>query len=441
MRRSWFRRTLLVGAATVAIAIAAFGAWAWRAAIPLQAESLSAFDATLVATGANLVAIGNCNVCHTRADGPPYAGGRPIATPFGRVYATNITPDKETGIRDWSEAAFVRAMREGVSRDGHHLYPAFPYDHMVKMRDSDIRAVYAFIMTRRPVRAVTPPNELAFPFNLRVLAAAWKLLFLSHNPVAVDTSKTAEWNRGAYLVEGLGHCGACHTPRNILGAEKRGQAYAGGESEGWIAPALNAASPAAVPWTADRLYTYLRHGFDDLHGIAAGPMAPVVNNLANVADADVRAIAIYVADVAGAEARERQINRRPPLAIGSELSTPAGDGAAVYAGACAQCHGEAGRFPPVPALDLSLSAPLRLPRPDNLLRIVREGIHPLGGGAGQIMPGFGNVLTDAQLSALASYLRAHFTDKPPWTDLEAAVHRVKQGTEQTGNAEAAARTP
>jgi mono/diheme cytochrome c family protein len=224
--------------------IAAFVGWALRPSIPPE-PLRTAFDRAMLARGAELAAIGNCNVCHTRTGGAPYAGGRPIVTPFGTVFATNITPDAETGIGGWSQAAFSRAMREGVSRDGHHLYPAFPYDHMAKMREDDIRAVYAFIMTREPVRAMTPANVLAFPFNVRVLVAGWKLLFLDHRPLQPDPGKDAQWNEGAYLVEGLGHCGACHTPRNALGAERRDQAYAGGETEGWTAPALNAASPAA----------------------------------------------------------------------------------------------------------------------------------------------------------------------------------------------------
>jgi mono/diheme cytochrome c family protein len=276
--------------------VAVAAAWVvWRPSIRTEAVSRGVpFEAELVQRGAQLAAIGNCNVCHTREGGPAYAGGRPIPTPFGTVFSTNITPDPETGIGGWTPAAFTRAMREGVSRDGRHLYPAFPYEHMTRLRQPDIDAVYAFVMTRQPVVATPPDNELPFPFNLRALAAFWKLLFLERDAAPADAQQSPEWNRGAYLVEGLGHCGACHTPRNALGAEKRERAYAGGETEGWVAPALNAESPAAVPWDAERLFRYLRHGFDDRHGLAAGPMAPVVRNLASVPDTDVRAISLYV---------------------------------------------------------------------------------------------------------------------------------------------------
>jgi len=193
---------------------------------------------------------------------------------------------------------------------------------MTKMREADIRAVYAFIMTRHPVRATAPSNELPFPLNIRMLVAGWKLLYLDKEPARSESSKSAEWNRGAYLVEGLGHCGACHTPRNLLGAEKRDQAYGGGESDGWIAPALNAASPAAVPWDADRLQHYLRNGFDDLHGIAAGPMAPVVENLKSVSQDDVRAMATYVAAIAGVPSNERQARASKAIERAKDTSDP-----------------------------------------------------------------------------------------------------------------------
>jgi len=421
---------LLTVLIVVAVAgVAAFWVWAMRPPVPPEPSRTTVFDRALIARGAELAAIGNCNVCHTRQDGAPYAGGRPIVTPFGTVHATNITPDLETGIGGWSQSAFSRAMREGVSRDGHHLYPAFPYDHMTKMREEDIRAVYAFIMTRKPVRAAAPANLLVFPFNIRLLVAGWKLLFLDRGPLAPDSSKDAQWNEGAYLVEGLGHCGACHTPRNALGAERRDQSYAGGESEGWTAPALNAASPAAVPWNKDSLYAYLRYGGDSLHGTAAGPMAEVAKNLADVPESDLRAIAAYVSAVAGTPSAARTAEATKTIArakkdvISDRSSSQPTRGEEIYAGACAQCHGEAGREPAVTALNLALTSTLRMPWPDNVVRIIREGIHSPNGGVGPIMPGFGAVLTEEQIRELVAYLPAHFTDRPPWDDIGAAVRR------------------
>ncbi len=431
-RHRWLNQTPLVAAIVIVGAAGLLFALAWRPALPLDEKPAAAADAAQISRGAQLAAIGNCNTCHTRDEASPYAGARPIATPFGTVYSTNITPDRETGIGGWSIDAFMRAMREGVSRDGHHLYPAFPYDHMTKMRDEDIGAVYAFIETRRAITATPPANRLPFPFNIRAFVAGWKLLFLHHGAFRSDPSQSDDWNRGAYLVEGLGHCGACHTPRNVLGAEKRGEEYAGGESDGWIAPALNAASPAAVPWDAKRLHDFLRNGFDDLHGVAAGPMAPVVDNLSHVGDGDVRSIATYVASKAGASAAQKQAQAGKVVARakgdsgGAAPSAGPSAGSAIYAGACAQCHGEAGRKPAVRALNLALSSTLRNPRPDNVIRIICAGIHPLAGGAGPLMPGFGDVLSDTQLTELIAFLRPHFAEQPAWAGVDEALRRVRQ---------------
>lgn len=198
-----------------------------------------AFPVPLIERGATLAMIGDCVVCHTAERGVPYAGGRPLATPFGTLYATNITPDQATGIGSWSFAAFRRAMREGISRDGSHLYPALPYEHFTHVTDDDLMALYAFLMTRRAIRAPAPHNELVFPLGFRPLLAGWNLLFLHRGPFVAKPGESAEWNRGAYLVEGLGHCGGCHTPRNLAGGEERHRAFAGGVAEGWNAPALD----------------------------------------------------------------------------------------------------------------------------------------------------------------------------------------------------------
>lgn len=270
--------------------------YGWRPAFdPIAPPDRAAFDERVIARGRELAAIGNCNVCHTAAGGRAFAGGRAIQTSFGTIYSTNITPDGETGIGTWSEAAFIRSMRDGVGRDGRHLYPAFPYDHFTRVTDEDNRALYAYVMTRAPVRVMTPRNELYFPLDLRIVLAAWKLLFFRPGPVARDPARGADWNHGAYLVEGLAHCGACHTPRNLFGAEIADRSLAGGEADGWFAYALDESSPAPVPWDAPALHAYLRRGWHELHGVARGPMAPVATNLGTVPDADVAAIAIYVA--------------------------------------------------------------------------------------------------------------------------------------------------
>src|SRR5258708_6130755 len=213
---------LLLGiAAGLATILAAAFALSWHPAVaPLTSSAPRSFEPGRVAQGESLVHIGNCAGCHSADGGRPFAGGRALPTPFGTVFSTNITPDPETGIGQWPGEAFRRAMRDGVARNGEHLYPAFPYDHFTRASDADIDALYAYFMTRTPVQRRAPANQMKPPFGFRPLIAAWNLLFLEKGPLADDPAHPADWNRGRALVEGLAHCGACHTPRNKLGAEQ-----------------------------------------------------------------------------------------------------------------------------------------------------------------------------------------------------------------------------
>jgi mono/diheme cytochrome c family protein len=289
------RRTIVAVVLALVLLFAGFLLFAHRSAIAeVAVPPRAAFAAADIEHGAALARIGNCTSCHTAAGGKPFAGGVPIATQFGTLHGTNITPDPATGIGRWSEAAFARAMRQGVARDGSHLYPAFPYDHFSSITDADLRALYAFLMTRMPVTGEAPPNRLIPPLGFRPLLAGWKLLFFRPASFTPDPRHDVVWNRGAYLGEGVAHCGGCHSPRGALGDEKRDQAYAGGWAEGWYAPPLNATSPAVRAWTAERLYTYLRTGLSATHAAAAGPMGEVAQNLAQVPESDVRAIATYM---------------------------------------------------------------------------------------------------------------------------------------------------
>src|SRR6202521_623055 len=293
-----FKKLIIAVVALGCLGLAGFGMLAWRPAkAPVVPPATGSFALELVAKGEALAGGGYCAACHTAKGGQTFAGGYAMATPFGVIYSTNITPDLETGIGAWSEAAFARAMHEGVSRDGSHLYPVFSYDHFTKLSDEDVRALYAYFMTRTPVHTPARPNGMPFPFNIRYLQAGWKLLFFRPGRFEPDGEKSAEWNRGAYLALGLSHCGACHSPRNLLGAEKPGDAYGGAVIDNWVAPPLTAANPAPAPWTREELYDYLPTGTSVLHGTAAGPMFPVVQSLAALPDSDVRAIATYFADV------------------------------------------------------------------------------------------------------------------------------------------------
>jgi nicotinate dehydrogenase subunit B len=364
-------------------------------------------------------------VCHTAPGGAPYAGGYRLETPFGAIVTPNITPDEKTGIGNWSYAAFARAMREGVHRDGRNLYPAFPYTAFSAVTEPDMQALYAFLMSQAPVAAPRAESELRFPFNLRPLLAGWNALFFRPRRFTPDPARSTAWNRGAYLVDGLGHCGACHTPRNALGAEKRGQAYlAGGIAEGWIAPSLGRMSAGPLPWTEADLYDYLRTGFSRNHGPAAGPMGPVVAELTAVPDADVRAMAVYLASFASAvqpgEAAARIEARTAPRVVD-------GLGARLYDGACAVCH-QPGRGSALFGVrpSLALNSNLHAATPDSLIRVILEGIENPALPTLGAMPAFGRTFDNAQVTALVRYLRAQFApDRPAWEDVEQSVTRLR----------------
>jgi len=396
--------------------IAAIGvtcvALTWETSIPpVTPAAAASFGADLVARGAALAAIGDCAVCHTAKSGRPYAGGRPLSTPFGVIYATNITPDAETGIGAWSEQAFRRSIREGVDRDGRYLYPAFPYPHFTHATDQDIEALYAFLMTRAPVSAKTPPTAIVFPLNIRSLLAGWNLLFLRTGEWRPNTFRSAEENRGAYLVETVGHCGACHTPLNVLGAEEQSRAFHGGEAEGWDAPALQAASPARAPWTVESLTDYLHSGFAPGHGAAAGPMREVTDELSRAPAEDVRAIAAYFVSLMGGST--------------AKPTTRAIEQDAVFDGACAGCHAPGSASRQLGAPSLAAGAAVNAPSPRDAIQTILKGIPWREGRAGPFMPGFAAELSDPQVAHLVEYLRASFGNGPAWTDVEKQVRRAR----------------
>jgi mono/diheme cytochrome c family protein len=427
-RRTWHLAALLVFA--ICLAVTAITVVA-QAPPDAAAPARSTFDSAMIARGANLAAIGNCTGCHSRADGSPFAGGLPLQTPFGTVYSSNITPAVPQGIGAWSLDAFKRAMRDGVSRDGHHLYPAFPYDHFTRATDGDLDALYAFAMTRTPVDESPPPNEMHFPFGFRPLVAGWNLLFLDRRPFVPDPNHDATWNRGAYLTDALAHCSACHSPRNVLGAERRSEAFAGGEAEGWYVPPLDAASPSPQPWTVPALTTYLRTGIAPLHAIAGGPMQGVTAGLGRADEDDVQAIAAYVVSLMGPSSSTRTQRGADALAragqpLAPATAAPTDDpqwalGASVYAGACARCHDAGRTLSSSGALQMPLAVALHDADPRSLLHIVRDGVVPPDGMRGRVMPAFGSSLTDEQLTALAAWLRHAAARAPPWPDLAKAV--------------------
>ncbi|MBO1327292.1 cytochrome c [Acetobacter suratthaniensis] len=428
-------KRFLAGAAAVGtVAGLGFLYYTWYPALPSVAPpAAGTFTPEQIERGRIVAAEGYCAECHTRTDGTPgpeLAGDYRMETPFGAIHSSNITPDVATGIGSWSEAAFKRAMRLGVSREGEHLIPAFPYDHFTKMTDQDLSDLYAFLMTRPAVHLEPRPNELPFPLSLRIMQAGWKLMFFSPGEYKPDPSHDALWNRGAYLAEGNAHCGACHTPRNFMGAEKKSAQYDGAVVDNWIAPPLNEHNPTPTTWTEEELFQYLRFGVAPLHGPAGGPMSPVPHRfLSTVPEEDVRAIAHYYADID--HAAERSKHDPAALALAMEQSragligpNPDPD-AKLYQGACAACHYNAAPAPVLGRPELALNNALWLDEPTNLFQVMLHGLSAEEGQSGVAMPSFYNALSDADMARIAAYLRRTRTTLPPWTDLEKKAAAVR----------------
>jgi mono/diheme cytochrome c family protein len=383
---------------------------------PVARPDPASFDKAVVERGRVLANYGDCTACHTGPDGAPFAGDFPLKTPFGTIYTSNITPDPETGIGAWSKEAFRRSLKDGVDRLGHHLYPAFPYDNFTKVKDADIDAIYAYLMASvAPVRQTTRGNDFNFPFNIRATLAVWKALFLDKSPIATDPSKDAAWNEGAYLVEGLGHCAACHSPRNVMGARTQ-PAYGGGSAEGWFAPPLNKDNLSQQPWSKNEFVVYLMDGWHAKHGIAGGPMTPVVDALHKQNEIDVFAIAAYVGTL---RTGEKPIDQAAAMAAAQRLEwghpdAPAvpqefTEGAKVFQARCAQCHRSNGATVPL-ALQTSIQAPVA----DSVLQVIQNGVTPPTGALGRSMPAFGPQMSKSEVAALVKFLRARFGRGEAW---------------------------
>ena len=438
---------LAAGMASVAgVAGMAVALWPFKPALPLTAgPDVSLYSMRAIERGRLVAAAGDCVACHTAPGGQPNAGGLALDTPFGTIYTTNITPDNDTGIGRWSYTAFERAMRQGVHQDGRQLYPAFPYTAYAKLSDADMQALYGYLMSQPSVKAEPPKTQLAFPFNMRPLLAGWNALFHDATPFTPDPTRSAQWLRGAYLVEGVGHCAACHSPRNSLGAEKKGVHYlAGGEAEGWTAPALNQLASGPRAWSGDELFQYLRTGYSPSHGVAAGPMAPVIHGLSELPDSDVKAITTYLLDLptpasprpepvvaAAAAAPAANMQAASDSATLHSLQGRRANGERIYQNACAMCHDTAAGptlFGARPLL--SANTNLYADTPDNLIQVILNGIQEPADDALGYMPAFKDSLNDTQVADLVGYLRERFApDKQAWPDTTATIKRLRDSAQ------------
>lgn len=361
--------------------------------------------------GRYLAAAGNCVSCHTRPGGPSFAGGVSFSTPIGVIYSSNITPDADRGIGHWTAADLNRAMHEGVSRDGHRLFPAFPYPSFTRVSDADVDAIFAYLRSIAPVRYQPPANSLLF--RLRWGMRVWNWLFFRPGRFQPDFKQSPEWNRGAYLVTGLGHCGACHTPRNLFLAEKASEAYTGGSfrapvSAGrvrrWSAVNLTPSPAGLAAWSLDELSHYLKHGFAATRAGTFGPMNEVIlPSLINLSDDDVRAMAVYLKSL-------------PPRQA-SSLGAPEPQvqaGARIYADACADCHGSAGEGDEDSAPPLRGSAVVQNPDAASVINLVLYGPELLKEVPfGDWMRPYRDVLNDAQTAAVINFIRGSWGNLAP----------------------------
>jgi len=411
IRRVWHRVVLaavvlvvLGGGFALAVFAGAFEKSVVSAAVdtPLTPEEI----AELAPRGRYVAEAADCVACHTAVGGAPWAGGRPFEMPMGTLYATNISPDPTYGIGSWTRADFHRAMRDGVAKGGRHLYPAMPYVSYRQMSEDDVDAVWAYMLTREPMAVPDRDDSLPFPY-VRQFMTFWNLVNLPRSVPEPEAQKSAAWNRGRYLVDALGHCGECHTPRDITMGMMPSRYLQGAVIEGVDAPDITPDGLARLGFAPDRLGQFMRTGMGP-EGVMAFAMYDVVHHSTQyLTDEDAAAMAAYLA---GEPAPAAPVFAAAPLS-----DDIAGNGRRVYVAVCAGCHGVDGEGTPSMAPPMTTNAELRLPRPTNLLAVLADGIpwRAFPHGRLQDMPGFTDLLTDAEIADLSNYLRATWGGRAP----------------------------
>jgi mono/diheme cytochrome c family protein len=424
-------RSLLIGVIVVALCAAAFGAWlvlgpgpmdfangkrgapgSSSAGVPSELQS-----ASLIQRGEYLARAADCQACHSTEGGQPFAGGRPFVLPFGTMYSTNITPDKKTGIGDYSDAEFIRAMHQGIARDGTRLYPAMPYASYTYMTDADALAIKAYLFSLAPVDAPRPANTLSFPFNQRWLMGFWSAFFNPDKRFEPNTERSAEWNRGAYLAEAMAHCGECHTPRNAAFSLDNRKKFAGAKQAGWLAYNISSDKQTGIgEWTPAEIAKYISTGHATGRGTADGPMGEAVEySLKYLTQSDVNALAAYVASVPPTASKDLPVVKNAAAPPDHNMGVAASidpRGKEVYEGACASCHGWSGNSPILSYADLTGSRAVNDPSATNVVQIVVAGSSHNDVHGGLYMPDFGSAYSDTEIAAVANYVTARFGAEP-----------------------------
>ena len=380
--------------------------------------------------GRYLVTAGDCAACHTRPDGgAPFAGGRPIETPFGNVVSANITPDKQTGIGAWSDDDFDKAVRQGVAPDGSRLYPAMPYTSYTKMTREDVDAMHAYLSTIAPVHNEVHSDTLPFPLSIRWGMNVWDFFFFDPGTYTPDHTKSAEWNRGAYLVQGPGHCGACHTPKNFAGADKSGEFLQGANLQSWFAPDItNDGRDGLGRWSVDDIVKYLKTGHNPISG-ATGPMSEEIAHASSgMSDGDLKAIATYLKSLKSPSGHD---DDQKPLAVDDPQMKA---GAAIYRDQCSACHQIDGKGVPNLFPALANSSQMRSDDPATLLRVILQGARSVattGEPTGPGMPSFAWQLTNDQIAAVATYIRNAWGSAAPAVSADTVANSRKDLASRT----------
>lgn len=366
--------------------------------------------ASLVARGRYLTEAADCAACHTATGGTPYAGGRSFRTPFGTLYSPNLTADKQTGIGGWSDADFIRAVHKGIAKDGSRLYPAFPYESYTLLTDDDVKAIKAYLFSLKPVRAAPPPNRMNFPFNQRWLMAFWSVFYNPDTRFQPRPARSSEWNRGAYLVEGVAHCGDCHTPRNLGQALDNRHKFGGAVIDGWRAYNISQDVDSGIgAWTDRQIADYLTTGHTVGRGSAGGPMAEAVDvSLSKIAPSDVQAMVTYLRTIPAVRTRDLPAPKAKP-ASESHRETVAASGVRgkqVFEGECVSCHGWSGRSLLTPDATLVGARSVNDVTAANVAMAVLVGIQRPAPSLS--MPAFRGAYSDAEIAAVANYVTARF---------------------------------
>jgi mono/diheme cytochrome c family protein len=373
--------------------------------------------ASPVERGQYLARAADCEACHTADGGVPFAGGRAFVLPFGTLYSTNITPDKETGIGNYNDANFLDAVHKGIAPGNEKLYPAMPFASYTYMSDADAGAIKAYLFSLQPVHAPDRENTLSFPYNQRALMGVWALLFNPDKRFEPRTARDPQWNRGAYLVEAMAHCGECHTPRNLLQALNQRQKFSGAVQAGWRAYNITADPKSGIgAWSEADLAHYLALGHADARGTAAGPMGEAVDHsLRFLTQSDITAMVTYLRSVSGiatSDLPEPKASPAPASHAEGVAANVDSRGKAVYAGACAGCHDWTGVSPVIPYATLTGARSVNDPTATNVVQVILSGAHLQTADARTDMPAFGSAYSDAEIASLANYVTARFGAQP-----------------------------